>query len=569
MFSSHHPPSPAFLADGVAVAQHRQHRKILVSSAPHPRIDRKTAPILAEQLRIMGLASTQSRMSKQRGSSSSGSAPNELPPNGSTPNGSTPNGLTPTGSTASQPDLLDLPVLRDFAELNSNLVEARESSKPVLQLSYSEIGFLRDSVHSLDLKLSALADRFDASAKQNLEASSTEIVALRESLGGLDLRLSAIAQWLDDLSKKTQLALSGEIVGLKESVAILNGRLSALVEQSVEERKARIHAEARTASLEQQIASGNQLAELDLAVLQQALATTRSQCQLLEAQHQALAIKVEGLNNQVDQAAPPASSPSNVGSLDQDRRGSIPLSQPQSLHDQSNDHQNGLIDSSPAASATSHGAAPALGDDSADTVLLDPVQKPQDQINDGMEELLPLSTAPGMPPRPASASSNQRNSSSIFPLFVGGVAASALVGGGLLFVGPKLLRQPEPVTPATSVPASPAQTVSLPPKPLAASAKKGSTLPAPATAVSKPAPPAADRLKIHCPEVCWVEVRRVADGKTLYDSLLKGSVQFPIGKGLNVSSGRSDILKLKINNNAPFVLNPQQMLSAKLIKPPS
>lgn len=512
---------------------------------------------------IRELASKQSRMSKQIGTSSSGSTPNELPPNGSTPNG-----LTPTGSAASQPDLLDLPVLQDFTGLKPNSVEVHESSRPVLQLGNSEIGILRENVRNLDLKLSTLADRFDTSAKQNLEASSAEIMALRESLGGLDLRLSAIAQWLDDLSKKTQLALSGEIVGLKESVAILNGRLSALVEQSVEERKARIHAEARTASLEQQIASGNQLAELDLAVLQQALATTRSQCQLLEAQHQALAIKVEGLNNQADQTAPPASSPSNVGSLDQDRRGSIPLSHPQSLHDQSNDHQNRLIDSSPAASASFQGV-PALGDDSADTVLLDPLQKQHDQTNDGEEELLSLSTAPGMPPRPASASSNQRDSSSIFPLFVGGVAASALVGGGLLFVGPMLLRQPEPVTPATPVATSPAPKVSLPRKPLAASPKKVSTVPAPATAVSKPAPPVADKLKIHCPEVCWVEVRRVADGKMLYDSLLKGSVQFPIGKGLNVSSGRSDILKLKINNNAPFVLNPQQMLSARLIKPPS
>ena len=463
-------------------------------------------------------------------------------------------------------------MLQDFTGLKSNSVEAHESSRPVLQLGNSEIGILRESVRSLDLKLSTLADRFDTSAKQSPETTSAEIGALRESLGGLDLRLTAIAQWLDDLSKKTQLALSGEVVGLKESVEILNGRLSALVEQTLEERKARIHAEARTASLEQQIASGSQLADLDLALLQQGLATTRSQCHLLEAQHQALALKVEGLNNQANQTAPPASSPNIVGSLDQDRRGSIPLSQPQSLHDQSNDLQNELIDFSTAASATFHGAAPAVVDDSAVTLLLAPVQKSQDQSNEDKEELLSPSTAPASPSRPAAVSSKQRDSSSIFPLFVGGVAASALLGGGLLFVGSKLLRHPQsvtPVTPATSVTASPAQTVSLPQKPLAASPKKGSTLPAPATAVSKPAPPAADRLKIHCPEVCWVEVRRVADGKTLYDSLLKGSVQFPIGKGLNVSSGRSDILKLKINNNAPFVLNPQQMLSAKLIKPPS
>ena len=515
---------------------------------------------------IGGLASTQSRMSIQRGTPSGGSAPNEMPPNGSTHNG-----LTPTGSAASQPDLLDLPVLQDFAELKSNSVEAHESSRPVLQLGNSEIGILRESVRSLDVKLSTLSDRFDASTKQSLEATSAEIGALRESLGGLDLRLTAIAQWLDDLSKKTQLALSGEVVGLKESVAILNGRLSALVEQSVEERKARIHAEARTASLEQQIASGSQLADLDLALLQQGLATTRSQCHLLEAQHQALALKVEGLNNQASQTAPPASSPNIVGSLDQDGSGSTLLSQPQSLHDQSNDLQNEVIDFSTAASAAFQGAAPAVGDDSAVTVLLAPVQKPQDQSNEGKEELLSPSTAPASPSRPAAVSSKQRDSSSIFPLLVGGVAASALVGGGLLFIGPKLQRNPESVIPVTPVPptASPAQTISLPQKPLAASPKKGSTLPAPATAVSKPAPPAADRLKIHCPDVCWVEVRRVADGKTLYDSLLKGSVQFPIGKGLKVSSGRSDILKLKVNNNAPFVLNPRQMLSARLIKPPS
>jgi len=507
-------------------------------------------------------------MSKQRGTPSGGSAPNELPPNGSTPNG-----LTPTGSAAPQPDLLDLPVLQDFTGLKSNSVDADESSRPVLQLGNSEIGILRESVRSLDLKLSTLSDRFDTSAKQSLEATSAEIGALRESLGGLDLRLTAIAQWLDDLSKKTQLALSGEVVGLKESVEILNGRLSALVEQSVEERKARIHAEARTASLEQQIASGSQLADLDLALLKQGLATTRSQCHLLEAQHQALALKVEGLNNQANQTAPPASSPNIDGSLDQDGSGSTLLSQPQSLHDQSNDLENELIDFSTAASATFHGAAPApaVGDDSAVTVLLAPVQKPQDQSNEDKEELLSPSTAPASPSRPAAVSSKQRNSSSIFPLFVGGVAASALVGGGLLFAGPKLLRQPESVTPVIPVPptASPAQTVSLPQKPLAASPKKGTTLPDTATAVSKPAPPAADRLKIHCPEVCWVEVRRVADGKMLYDSLLKGSVQFPIGKGLNVSSGRSDILKLRVNNNAPFVLNPLQMLSARLIKPPS
>jgi hypothetical protein len=146
------------------------------------------------------------------------------------------------------------------------------------------------------------------------------------------------------------------------------------------------------------------------------------------------------------------------------------------------------------------------------------------------------------------------------PLFVGGVAASALLGVGLVFVGPKLFREPEPGTPAKSVP--------LPQNPLPANAKTSSS-PGPVAAVSKPAPPAQDKLKIDCPDVCWVEVNRVVDGNTIYASMLKGSVEFPIGKGLQVSSGRSDILMLKINDGAPFALNAREMISSRLIKSPS
>jgi hypothetical protein len=51
--------------------------------------------------------------------------------------------------------------------------------------------------------------------------------------------------------------------------------------------------------------------------------------------------------------------------------------------------------------------------------------------------------------------------------------------------------------------------------------------------------------------------------------MLKGSVEFPIGKGLQVSSGRADILMLKINDGAPFVLNAREMISSRLIKSPS
>ena len=64
-------------------------------------------------------------------------------------------------------------------------------------------------------------------------------------------------------------------------------------------------------------------------------------------------------------------------------------------------------------------------------------------------------------------------------------------------------------------------------------------------------------------------MNRVVDGSTIYASMLKGSVEFPIGEGLNVSSGRADILKLKINDGAPFVLNAREMISSRLITSPS
>ena len=69
--------------------------------------------------------------------------------------------------------------------------------------------------------------------------------------------------------------------------------------------------------------------------------------------------------------------------------------------------------------------------------------------------------------------------------------------------------------------------------------------PGPAAAVSKPAPPAQDKLMIDCPDVCWVEVNRVVDGNTI------------------------DASMLKINDDAPFVLNAREMISSKLITSPS
>jgi predicted nucleic acid-binding Zn-ribbon protein len=485
----------------------------------NPGLDRSIDPSVAGPLTIEWLPRIHNKMSMQIKSSSGGS---------------TPNGSTPNGFTASPSDLLEFPVLQEFTELTYKLVEAIESSRQILQRSNNEIGVLRESVRSLDLRLSGIVQQLDVSARMAQQAPSEEVAGLRENVASLNGRLSALAEQLEALTREGVQATNGEIAGLQESVVSLNGRLSALAEQSVEEKQARIHVEARTASLENEIASGSQVTELDLAGLQQALVATRSQCLMLETQQQALAIKVEGLIKRAHQKAAPAPSATDVESVDRDSHGTAHQPQSQSPHDQSNDVQSKRVSLAIAPVFPIHGAAAQI------------------------ERLTP---SPGpVEPSQGFATSQRRGSALTSPLFVGGVAASALLGVGLVFVGPNLFREPEPGTPSKSVP--------LPQKPLPANAKASSS-PGPVTAASKPAPPAQDKLKIYCPDVCWVEVKRVVDGNTIYASMLKGSVEFPIGKGLQVSSGRSDLLKLKINDGAPFVLNAREMISSRLIKSPS
>ena len=427
----------------------------------NPGLDRSIDAIVAGPFTIEWRPRIHNKMSMQVKSSSGGS---------------TPNGSTPNGSTAPPSDLPEFPVLQEFTELTYKLVEAIESSRLILQRSNNEIEVLRESVRSLDL------------------------------------RLSGIVQQLDISARNAQQALSGEVAGLRESVASLNGRLSALAEQSVEEKQARIHVEARTASLENEIASGSQVTELDLAGLQL---------------------------KRADQKAAPAPSANDAESVDRDSHGTAHQPQSQRPQDQSNEVQSNDAQSKRVSLAIApvfplHGAAAQI------------------------ERLTP-SPAP-VEPSQGFATPPRRGSALTLPLFVGGLAAIALLGVGFAFVGPNLFREPEPGNPAKSVP--------LPQNPLPATAKPSSS-PSPEAAVSKPAPPAQDKLKIDCPDVCWVEVNRVVDGNTIYAGMLKGSVEFPIGKGLQVSSGRADILMLKINDGAPFALNAREMISSRLIKSPS
>jgi hypothetical protein len=41
---------------------------------------------------------------------------------------------------------------------------------------------------------------------------------------------------------------------------------------------------------------------------------------------------------------------------------------------------------------------------------------------------------------------------------------------------------------------------------------------------------AADRVLVNCPETCWVEIRRIADGKIIYSNHRKGELTIPVGE---------------------------------------
>jgi hypothetical protein len=86
--------------------------------------------------------------------------------------GSTPNVSTPIGFTASPSDLLEFPVLQEFTELTCKLVEAIQSFRLILQRNNNTIGVLRESVRSLDLRLSGVVQQLEVSAKASSRSTA-------------------------------------------------------------------------------------------------------------------------------------------------------------------------------------------------------------------------------------------------------------------------------------------------------------------------------------------------------------------------------------------------------------
>ena len=69
------------------------------------------------------------------------------------------------------------------------------------------------------------------------------------------------------------------------------------------------------------------------------------------------------------------------------------------------------------------------------------------------------------------------------------------------------------------------------------------------------APPAAasagqqdDTLHLRCEQPCWLKARDLGSGGTLVEKTMSGSISLPLGRGLEVFTGRGDLMLVRLND---------------------
>lgn len=78
------------------------------------------------------------------------------------------------------------------------------------------------------------------------------------------------------------------------------------------------------------------------------------------------------------------------------------------------------------------------------------------------------------------------------------------------------------------------------------------TSPAPASEAQKPASAVSaggDTLRLRCDQPCWIDVREMGSKRVLVSRNLRGTLTLPLNTGLDVFTGRGDLLMIQINNN--------------------
>lgn len=78
---------------------------------------------------------------------------------------------------------------------------------------------------------------------------------------------------------------------------------------------------------------------------------------------------------------------------------------------------------------------------------------------------------------------------------------------------------------------------------------------------------AADSVQFRCAEPCWLDIREADSGEIVFFKLLKGTANFAVGRGLDVFSGRADLVKVRINAGPEEALLPGRIVGSRVIRP--
>jgi hypothetical protein len=76
-----------------------------------------------------------------------------------------------------------------------------------------------------------------------------------------------------------------------------------------------------------------------------------------------------------------------------------------------------------------------------------------------------------------------------------------------------------------------------------------------------------ETVQFRCAEPCWLDIRRADNGKRVFYKLLKGTANFAVGSGLDVFSGRADLVKVRINDGPEQPLLPGKVVGSRVIRP--
>lgn len=78
---------------------------------------------------------------------------------------------------------------------------------------------------------------------------------------------------------------------------------------------------------------------------------------------------------------------------------------------------------------------------------------------------------------------------------------------------------------------------------------------------------AGETLEFRCDEPCWLDIREAESRRPVFAKLHKGTALFAMGSGLDVFSGRADLVKVRINDGAEQPLLPGAVVGSRVFRP--